>query len=82
VSPVTEATVVPFPAAPAEPQEELADPEPEQDEEPDRDTDLAGRPLVCEVCGGEDDVSRWAEPWWTVRCLLHNPVVYGGGDAG
>lgn len=37
-------------------------------------------PDVCTVCGTEEAIIRYAEPWWTVRCLAHDPRTYGGSD--
>lgn len=42
--------------------------------------DLEALPLACDVCGTEVEVSRWAGPWWVIRCTNHNPLTYGGGQ--
>jgi len=44
----------------------------------ERRQDLRVRPLVCDVCHGTVDVTRWMKPHWVIRCELHNPEVYGG----
>lgn len=49
-----------------------------QVDEDDPEAELDARPLVCEVCGTEAGVSRWAHPWWAVRCQSHSPLTYGG----
>jgi hypothetical protein len=50
-------------------------PEPEDPEEA-----LSAKPLVCEVCGqaADDDhpVTKYGNPWWTVRCVPHNPFAF------
>lgn len=52
--------------------------EPETTED-EKLSDLVNRPLVCDVCAATVDITRWAEPYWVIRCELHNPEVYGGG---
>lgn len=46
---------------------------------------LDAKPLVCEVCAAEPGdgrtVLRFGEPHFVVRCLAHDPEMYGG-DAG
>lgn len=43
-----------------------------------REIELHRLPLVCNVCGTEELVNRYAAPWWAVRCLAHSPLTYGG----
>jgi putative DNA primase/helicase len=46
------------------------------EDEDRREAELQERPLVCEVCGTEAGVIRWANPWWLVRCGAHSPLTY------
>jgi hypothetical protein len=48
-------------------------------EEERRDDALMELPLACDVCGATDNVLRWFEPYWVIRCQPHNPRKYGGG---
>jgi hypothetical protein len=37
-----------------------------------RDAELMTRHQVCDVCGSSDAL-RFAQPWWLIRCRIHNP---------
>lgn len=41
-----------------------------------RVAELETRPLVCGICGIDVGVSRYAAPWWVLRCLAHSPLTY------
>jgi hypothetical protein len=45
-----------------------------------RVAEFNAKPKVCDVCGSEEYVMRWAEPWWAVRCRAHNPEFFNGGE--
>jgi hypothetical protein len=44
--------------------------------EADREVALDAMPDVCTVCGATDAVLRFPDPWWTVRCIDHDPYEY------
>jgi hypothetical protein len=46
----------------------------------DLEAALMAKPEECEVCGSDDGVGRYAEPYWVVRCVAHSPFTYGGGE--
>lgn len=45
-----------------------------------KDLALDALPLVCQICGAEENVSRWGRPYWAVRCLPHNPRTFRSGS--
>ena len=49
-----------------------------EDDEDSRLAELDARPLVCDVCGATDPepVHRYEAPWWAIRCMAHNPMIY------
>lgn len=51
---------------------EMADP----DDEDAKIEELESRPLQCEICETKEECHRYESPWWTVRCVLHNPFSY------
>lgn len=38
-------------------------------------------PPTCAICGTDDGIVRCYEPWWTVRCVDHDPHYYGADNA-
>jgi putative DNA primase/helicase len=45
-----------------------------------RDDALLAAPLECDVCGTDNVVTRWHEPFWVIRCKAHDPRRYAGTD--
>lgn len=48
--------------------------------EEDRAQAVEDAPLVCEICQTDIAVARFLGPWWTVRCVDHDPREYGAGN--
>jgi hypothetical protein len=45
----------------------------------DRDAALDAAEFVCEICQTTSHVHKFANPYWVVRCVSHNPRTYHGG---
>ena len=70
--------VTPDVSANERPSDQMGSPSYARSQERDtRDDELDKLPLVCSACSTTENVTRFYEPWWVVRCTKHNPMAMG-----